>query len=661
MTSLPDFRNSSYQVEQELGCNRLGGRFTYLARDSQQQPVVLKQFRFGSSEASWAGFRAYESEIAVLQQLNHPGIPRYLDSFATADGFCMVQEYKAAPSLAEPRAWSPQDVQRVAVALLKILVYLQDRPQPVIHRDIKPENVLADADSNVYLIDFGFARLGGSDLAASTVIKGTLGFMPPEQLFNRALTRASDLYSAGLTLICLLTGTRSTAVEGLIDDHYRLHFRELMPPLPQGWLAWLERLVEPQLESRVADAAAALAALESVELQRLPRPRLEVTALELVATRSDELVRQAVTVTNSIPDTQLVGRWEVVPHDSDPSSAADDHPWIQFAPTYFEGNQVSCELRVDTSYLRSGQRFQRRVRLRSNGIPETVELDLCVQTAGAPELPARLLAIALPLSFATGAIAILLDQLFFNLVLLLPALVGFDASLTTAANRTKLADSNPSALFMRFAFGSFSSQMLGLLAGISVALFVSLMAGRFLVSSWDAWTPNIMITTIAVGWLWGLTRTRSNIGFWWGGCLCVLSLSLVLASVGFMLFLIELQASDIVTGAPRFLLVLFPWSLVALGQLEAKHLRSALTRAGNARAWLMLPTWVISFGFGSGAWIVTLYEIAKYRLLDVNTVLFLSAVALPLALLGIATARRFTRLLRQQRRYQRSLPQRISA
>ncbi|MDJ0708465.1 MAG: hypothetical protein QNJ46_34785 [Leptolyngbyaceae cyanobacterium MO_188.B28] len=132
----------SYQVRQELGRNREGGRITYLAVDpSHGQTVVLKQFRFAQAEASWSGFKSYEREIAILQAIAHPQVPRYLDSFETEDGFCMVQDYKAAPSLAERFHLTPQQVQQVGVSVLEILVDLQQQVPPIIHRDIKPERL----------------------------------------------------------------------------------------------------------------------------------------------------------------------------------------------------------------------------------------------------------------------------------------------------------------------------------------------------------------------------------------------------------------------------------------------------------------------------------------------------------------------------------------
>jgi serine/threonine protein kinase len=207
---LPDFSEHGYRLERELSHNRVGGRVTYLATDLKtDQNVVIKQFQFAKIGANWSDYDSYDREIITLKGLEHSGIPKYLDSFQNEDGFCMVQEYKNATSLATPKSFEPAEIRQIAIALLDILVYLQGRMPPVIHRDIKPENILVDPDLNVYLVDFGFARLGHGEVGVSSVVKGTLGFMPPEQIFNRELTEASDLYGLGITLICLLTGTRS--------------------------------------------------------------------------------------------------------------------------------------------------------------------------------------------------------------------------------------------------------------------------------------------------------------------------------------------------------------------------------------------------------------------------------------------------------------------
>ncbi|MEO1429438.1 MAG: serine/threonine-protein kinase [Cyanobacteria bacterium J06633_8] len=260
-----DFSHLGYQVNKELGKNRFGGRITHLAEvKNTDDKVVIKEFRFADVGADWSGFKAYEREIEVLQQLNHPRIPSYLTSFETPQGFCLVQEYKDAPSLASENKFSPKQVKQIAISILEILVYLQQREPQIIHRDIKPENILVDKYLNAYLVDFGFAKVSNNEVALSSVASGTPGFIPPEEYFGRDLTEASDLYSLGVTLICLLSGTRSVDVGKLIDDEYRFNFKTFPSNIHPKFVAWLGKMVEPNLKHRFASAAEALKALQSI-------------------------------------------------------------------------------------------------------------------------------------------------------------------------------------------------------------------------------------------------------------------------------------------------------------------------------------------------------------------------------------------------------------
>ena len=267
MSSYPDFSYLNYQVIHELGRNREGGRISYLANCSNSsQQVVIKQFRFVQEDASWQGFKAYEREIAILQELNHPRIPRYLDSFETNDGFCMVQEYKDAPSLATKNSIQPVEVKQILISILEILVVIQNRVPPIIHRDLKPENILVDDKNNAYLIDFGLARVNSQELALSSVVAGTPGFIPPEELFNRPLTTASDLYSVGATAIALLTNTPSVKISNLIDENYKFNFSHLITGINPDFIDWLQKMVAPNLKDRYANAASALQVLESIDI-----------------------------------------------------------------------------------------------------------------------------------------------------------------------------------------------------------------------------------------------------------------------------------------------------------------------------------------------------------------------------------------------------------
>jgi serine/threonine protein kinase len=262
-----DFSEQGYEVISELGRNREGGRITYLANvlNSNQQ-VVIKEFCFARTSADLSGVKAYQREMEILQQLNHSRIPRYVDSFEMPGVFCLVQEYKKALSLGLKRSFHPEEIKQIALSILEILVYLQKQVSPIIHRDIKPENILVDEELNAYLVDFGLARIQGKKIALSSFVAGTPGFMPPEEQFGHSLSEASDLYSLGATLICLLTNTRSIEIGKLIDDNYRFNFQKLVPQISPSFRSWLMKMVEPNRKRRHANASVALKALEPIEV-----------------------------------------------------------------------------------------------------------------------------------------------------------------------------------------------------------------------------------------------------------------------------------------------------------------------------------------------------------------------------------------------------------
>ncbi|NET02858.1 MAG: serine/threonine-protein kinase [Sphaerospermopsis sp. SIO1G1] len=263
----PDLSTIGYQLIQELGHNTEGGRTTYLANSLQYgKKVVIKQFCFARTTVDWYGVKSYQREIELLKTLNYHRIPGYLESFTNTDFFYLVQEYKDATSLNSKRCLHPQEIKQIAVSLLETLVYLQQLHNPIIHRDIKPENILVDENLQVYLVDFGLAKIQTKKSDLSTLVAGTPGFIPPEEQFGHPLTTASDLYSLGVTLICLLTNTHGRDISQLIDNNYRFNFQKLLPFISPSFRFWLEKMVEPNYRSRYSNAAEALTALKPIQV-----------------------------------------------------------------------------------------------------------------------------------------------------------------------------------------------------------------------------------------------------------------------------------------------------------------------------------------------------------------------------------------------------------
>ncbi len=250
-----------YELQRLLG--HQSGRRTFLAKDvTTQSQVVIKLLSLDDGE--WDDMKLLGREAETLRSLSHPAIPRYLEHFEATlpEGrqFAVVQSHLVGKSLEsclqEGRTFNEAELKAIARLLLEILAYLHDHNPPIIHRDIKPSNILlstqAKSPSPLYLI--GFGSVGGNAAPAeSFTVVGTYGYMPPEQFVGRAIP-ASDLYSLGATLVALATRTHPSS---LPHKGPRIEFESLVN-LSQPLKDWLKRLIDPNLETRVSTAKAAL-------------------------------------------------------------------------------------------------------------------------------------------------------------------------------------------------------------------------------------------------------------------------------------------------------------------------------------------------------------------------------------------------------------------
>ncbi|MBA2749123.1 MAG: serine/threonine protein kinase [Tatlockia sp.] len=258
-----------YQLKKKLGDNT--ARQTWLAIDSQfpdNPQVVIKLLAFGG-QIQWENLKLFEREAQVLKQLDHPHIPRYRDYFCIDDRllwFALVEDYIPGTSLKEllnqNQRFTEKQVTKIAVDILKILLYLHQLNPPVLHRDIKPSNLIMGEDEQVYLVDFGAVQDSAAKEGGTFTVVGTYGYTPIEQFGGRAV-RASDLYALGATLIHLLTGI---APADLPQKDFRIHFSDKVS-VSSSLVHWLEKLTEPALERRFGSVNQTLAALANPSLE----------------------------------------------------------------------------------------------------------------------------------------------------------------------------------------------------------------------------------------------------------------------------------------------------------------------------------------------------------------------------------------------------------
>jgi serine/threonine protein kinase len=239
---------------------------TYAVEDMNQPgvTVALKVLSFRQT-GDWKMWELFEREAKVLAQLQHQGIPRYLNSFYIDTEkdrrFYIVQELAQGKSLAAwvEQGWHANEeiVRQIAQQILTILIYLQKFNPPVIHRDIKPQNIIRAHNGSLFLVDFGAVRdTYYSTLMHGSTVVGTYGYMAPEQFQGRAVP-ATDLYGLGATLLFLLThqDPKELPCDGLAID-----FRSRIK-VSESFANWLEKMLEPDANERFTSAQAALTAL----------------------------------------------------------------------------------------------------------------------------------------------------------------------------------------------------------------------------------------------------------------------------------------------------------------------------------------------------------------------------------------------------------------
>lgn len=202
-----------YVVEKKLGAGGMGQ--VYFARDLRlnRRPIVIKILSSELLEESFAQQR-FKKEVEALSRIHHDGVVKVLDTGALTDGRpYIVMEYVDGETLRSQIRAEGMNLQRAASILKQIGDALDHvHGQGVFHRDLKPENImLKRGPDSVVLVDFGIAKVTNSIVAPSTAHGspiGTLLYMSPEQLRDRGVTAASDIYSMALVAYEMVTGRR---------------------------------------------------------------------------------------------------------------------------------------------------------------------------------------------------------------------------------------------------------------------------------------------------------------------------------------------------------------------------------------------------------------------------------------------------------------------
>jgi WD40 repeat protein len=204
LTIVNDIIAGRYRIIRGIGCGKFGA--VYQVEDVYNPDSLLAVKESFDAE----NIRMFEREFEVLQNLQHPNLPRYEAMFVSDGSGYLVMEFIPGQSLADVLnqlgAVPEVLVLSYLVQIYDVLEYLHTRTPPIIHRDIKPTNIRLTPEGLIKLVDFGLLKRGMPQ--DTTTISGfSPGYAAPEQLMSLGGTGArSDIYGLGATLYHLLTG-----------------------------------------------------------------------------------------------------------------------------------------------------------------------------------------------------------------------------------------------------------------------------------------------------------------------------------------------------------------------------------------------------------------------------------------------------------------------
>jgi len=240
-----------YRLDGEIAAGGMGTVFAGTdLRLNRSVAVKVLHEQFAGDPRFVERFRREARSVAAL---SHPNIAGIYDYGEEEGRHFIVMELIAGSDLARilrsDAPLAPEKATRIAGEMCAALGHAH--AAGVVHRDIKPANVIITADDRVKVTDFGIARAAGdTTLTATGSMLGTAHYLSPEQAMGSPVTPASDVYSTGIVLFEMLTGSLPFTGDSAVAVAMK-HVSEVVPA-PSS----LNRDVPPALDAAIKKATA---------------------------------------------------------------------------------------------------------------------------------------------------------------------------------------------------------------------------------------------------------------------------------------------------------------------------------------------------------------------------------------------------------------------
>ena len=207
-------QKSDFIIQKKLGEGHFGSVNLVTSKLTKKLYAMkeIKSNRY-KTEDQW---REIEKEIKLLENLHHPHVITYFNSFRESGSTYIVTEYINGGSLedllkkniSQGKLIDERTIWDLLVQSLSGLLYLHEHKK-IIHRDIKPDNILLDLDGNLKISDFGVSAIKSEEVEdlvkCHDTIAGPIQFMSPEMALGGSYNFKSDIYMLGLTFFIMMS------------------------------------------------------------------------------------------------------------------------------------------------------------------------------------------------------------------------------------------------------------------------------------------------------------------------------------------------------------------------------------------------------------------------------------------------------------------------
>jgi serine/threonine protein kinase len=281
----------NYHIEELLGEGGMGT--VYRAIDTVLQRTVAVKVLHPHLVRDSSFFERFRNEAILSAKLSHPNVAMLYNFFSEKNDNYMIMEFidglTLEKLLKQHGGLSVEIVFKIMIQALEGLQHAHEKG--IFHRDIKPANLMLTKDGRVKLMDFGIARMVGSQrLTRADRVVGTLEYMAPELLDGSEATVQSDLYAIGVLMYELLSGkmpfeatTDATLITQILTKK-PIPIRNRIKDLPKKIEEILDSLLQKKPEKRFVSAndlrqtLANLVAPSLVTLQMLQSQTTEMPA-----------------------------------------------------------------------------------------------------------------------------------------------------------------------------------------------------------------------------------------------------------------------------------------------------------------------------------------------------------------------------------------------